>query len=59
MAFYVIGGVYENTKFERIVEGAEEHGPFPTYDEAKVIWQARSWAKVDDCHARFSIVERQ
>jgi hypothetical protein len=59
MAFYVIGGVYENTKFETLVEGkGEKHGPFPTYDEAKKIWQSRSWALVDDCHARFTIEER-
>jgi len=56
MAYYVIGGEYTNTKFEEFVDGkGEKYGPFPTYDAAEVKWRERSWANVDNCHARYTI----
>ena len=32
-------------------------GPFDSYDQAKAAWQAQSWANVDSCHHRFTIVK--
>lgn len=56
--YWVVGGRYTSTTFERIADGGrEEHiGPFDTYDEALKEWGRRSWASVDDCHARYRIV---
>lgn len=56
--YWVVGGEYENTRFERIAPGrAEERlGPFATYEDAHKTWAERAWATVDDAHARFRIV---
>lgn len=57
--FWVIGGVYADTSFERLADGrAEERfGPFATHEEAKAEWQRRAWSTVDDAHARFRVEE--
>lgn len=57
--FWVIGGVYADTKFERMAEGGPEAriGPFATHADAKAEWQRRAWATVDDAHARYRIEE--
>jgi len=57
--FWVVGGVYADTSFERIAGGGAEErfGPFPDHDAAKAEWQRRAWATVDDAHARFRIEE--
>jgi hypothetical protein len=57
--FWVIGGIYADTTFERMADGrAEERiGPFATYEEAKAEWQRRAWATVDDAHARYRVEE--
>jgi len=55
--FWVVGGTYMDTNFETIVGGGSEEriGPFPTYDEAKLAWQARAWKTVDDANTRYRI----
>ena len=57
--FWVIGGSYADTNFDRIQDGGKEEriGPFATYDEAKAAWQRRAWETVDQAHARFRIEE--
>lgn len=57
--YWVIGGEYADTSFERIAGGAEEEriGPFGSYAAAKAEWQARAWASVDNAHARYRIEE--
>lgn len=57
--YWVVGGEYTSTAFERIVgNGREEHvGPFASYEDAYQEWQRRSWAGVDNCHVRYRIVE--
>ena len=55
--YYVIGGVYEDTTFRKITGEETREGPFVTYDEAKQCWQTLSWKNVDDCHARFTVLE--
>lgn len=55
--YFVLGGVYRDTTFREIVEKFTRDGPFDTYEAAKASWQAMSWANVDDCHARFTVVE--
>jgi len=57
--FWVVGGAYKDTHFTEPAEGAEQwHGPFATYDDAKVEWQRRAWATVDDAMSRFRIEKR-
>jgi hypothetical protein len=57
--FWVIGGEYASTRFdEPAAPGAEQrHGPFASYEDAKAEWARRSWANVDNAHARFRIEE--
>ena len=57
--FWVVGGEYADTGFERLAKGASEerHGPFMSYDEAYATWQARARATIDDALVRFRIVE--
>lgn len=59
MAFWVIGGEYADTEFEKLAQGrAEERlGPFPTWEAARNAWASRAFATVDDCHSRYRIVE--
>jgi Domain of unknown function (DUF4170) len=58
--FWVIGGVYADTKFERMADGGPEAciGPFATHVDAKAEWQRRAWSTVDDAHARYRIEKR-
>lgn len=54
--FWVIGGEYENSDFQHMIECTEErHGPFETYDEAYKCWANRAWLTVDNCLYRFWI----
>jgi len=56
--FWVVGGVYTDTNFNRIAEGKEERiGPFADYAAAKAAWQKRAWETVDHANARFRIEE--
>jgi hypothetical protein len=59
--FWVIGGIYADTRFERLAGGGAEEriGPFASYADAKAEWQRRAWATVDDAHARFRIEEEE
>ena len=59
--FWIIGGRYASTKFDRFAPGASEerHGPFKTYAAAEKEWQRLSWRNVDDCHYRYRIVEKE
>ncbi len=54
--YWVIGGEYRDTRFDRIVDGNEEwFGPFRSYEEAKKEWSKHAWQTVDDCHVRYRI----
>jgi len=56
--FWVVGGHYADTGFDRIAEGKEERiGPFSDYAAAKAAWQKRAWETVDNANARFRIEE--
>jgi hypothetical protein len=57
--FWVIGGVYADTKFDRMADGGPEGrlGPFDSHADAKAEWQRRAWSSVDDAHARYRIEE--
>jgi hypothetical protein len=58
-SFWVVGGEYTDTSFERPAgEGGERRfGPFPSYAAAKAEWQRLAWASVDNAHARYRIEE--
>jgi hypothetical protein len=57
--FWVVGGIYADTNFDRIAAGDQEErvGPFPDYQAAKAAWQKRAWETVDHANARFRIEE--
>ena len=57
--YWVIGGEYADTSFERLAEGSREErlGPFSSYDDAYDTWRSRARATVDDALIRFRIIE--
>ena len=57
--YWVIGGEYADTRFERLAPGTREQrrGPFASYAEAYEVWQVRARATIDDALIRFRIVE--
>jgi hypothetical protein len=57
--YWVVGGEYADTTFERLAGGKPEEriGPFESYDAAKAVWQARAWATVDNAQVRYRIEE--
>jgi hypothetical protein len=57
--YWVIGGTYTDTRFDRMQDGGKEQkfGPFKSYDEAKAEWQRRAWNSVDNACARYRIEE--
>lgn len=56
--FWVIGGHYRDTEFHELEEGAtpETFGPFRSYEEANVVWRARSTETRPQCCVRYAIV---
>lgn len=57
--FWVVGGVYDSTDFEKVaaaVAKEERFGPYPTYAEAFSQWSRLAWRTVDDAHTRYRIV---
>ncbi|HEY4164622.1 MAG TPA: DUF4170 domain-containing protein, partial [Dongiaceae bacterium] len=57
--FWVVGGIYTDTNFNRIADSGNEEriGPFKDYEAAKGAWQKRAWETVDHANARFRIEE--
>lgn len=57
--FWVVGGEYADTRFDRPATGKmlERHGPYFTRSEAYEAWQDMSWRQVDNCNVRYRIVE--
>lgn len=55
--FWVIGGEYETTAFEKLVDGTEQIlGPYRNVDAAKRAWEDLAVATRSICNARFTIV---
>jgi len=54
--YWVIGGEYADTRFERIVNGgAKALGPYASYDAALVAWREIAVATRPMAHTRFTI----
>ncbi|MEQ8346612.1 MAG: DUF4170 domain-containing protein [Sneathiellaceae bacterium] len=55
--FYVVGGIYRNTKFRKLAAGAELEvfGPYETHAKADEVWRDKSFAMVDNAMARFTV----
>jgi hypothetical protein len=55
--YWVIGGEYTDTSFERIAGGGaeERHGPYANRQDALATWQRLAWQTVDNAHARYRI----
>jgi hypothetical protein len=56
MAYYVVGGEYADTTFQKLVKPAPVLGPFEDYFQAYEAWRARAMETVDQAYARFQIV---
>lgn len=59
--FWVVGGRYASTDFDKFAEGCSEerHGPYNTRAAAEAAWQSHAWKTVDDCLYRFRIVQEE
>ncbi|MDF1794883.1 MAG: hypothetical protein P1U88_23450 [Thalassobaculaceae bacterium] len=56
--YWVIGGEYANTAFDRVIEGTERIlGPYLCRDEAHKAWEEVAVATRSICLARFTIVQ--
>ncbi len=56
--YWVIGGEYTDTAFDRMVEGTERvMGPFGDRQRALQVWQRMADETRSNCHARFTIAE--
>ena len=57
--YYVVGGVYADTRFSRLSSGHKEvrKGPFDSYDAARKAWQELAWESVDDALSHYHIEE--
>jgi hypothetical protein len=55
--YWVIGGEYTDTSFERIAGGGaeERHGPYANRQDALATWQRLAWQTVDNAHTRYRI----
>ena len=54
--FWVVGGEYRDTDFNRLTGPAEALGPFPDYDQAYKEWERRSLEMKRHVHVRYTIV---
>lgn len=57
MAYYVVGGEYADTTFQKLVKPAPVMGPYEDYYQAYEAWRARAMETVDQAYARFHIVQ--
>ena len=57
MAYWVVGGEYEDAKFERLRGPEERHGPYPDFAAARREWQSRTMATIDNALVRYLILE--
>lgn len=55
--FYVVGGIYKNTKFKKLAPGEELQvfGPYDSHAKADDVWRDKSFALVDNALARFTV----
>lgn len=53
--YWVVGGQYADTKFEKPLSEIICKGPFKTYEQAKKVWKSLAWQTVDDATTRFRI----
>lgn len=58
--FWVYGGIFEDTKFSKVIEGTEErYGPFKTYKKALEEWKRRTFTqRLDICTHRMLIEQK-
>jgi len=54
--FWIVGGEYTDTSFDRMVDGTRQlHGPFNRYEDALSLWHRLADATRSICTARFVI----
>ena len=56
--YWIVGGEYSDTAFDRLVEGTERvFGPFPSREQALDEWRRLAAETRSNCHARYTIAE--
>lgn len=54
--YWVVGGEYKDTYFNKPISGEEQwFGPFSDYGAAKEEWAKHAWQTVDTCTCRYRI----
>jgi hypothetical protein len=61
LRYWVVGGEYTDTSFQRIAGGGREEwfGPFETFEAAEAKWSRLASETAHLCHARYRVVEAQ
>jgi hypothetical protein len=59
--YWVVGGEYADSRFAALLPGRrpERYGPYPSYEEARKEWQARTMATIDNALVRYRVVEQR
>ena len=58
--YWIVGGEYTDTRFERLVAGSERLlGPYASREAALSTWRELAGATKAECHARFTIAEER
>jgi hypothetical protein len=57
--FWVVGGEFRDTDFNRLAGPAEATGPFADYETAFKEWERRSMEMKRHAHVRYTIVSNQ
>ena len=57
-AYWVVGGEYASTDFNKIAPGKTEQrfGPYAGYEDALAKWSELAWQTVDNCNVRYRIL---
>lgn len=59
--YWVVGGEYADSRFAALLpgRGPERYGPYPSYEEARKEWQARTMATIDNALVRYRVVAQR
>ncbi|MBM3491549.1 MAG: hypothetical protein FJX68_14100 [Alphaproteobacteria bacterium] len=58
--YWIVGGEYTDTRFERLIEGSERPmGPYASREVALGTWRRLAADTKANCHARHTIAEER
>tara|TARA_R110000824_G_C15051390_1_gene661473 strand:- start:171 stop:623 length:453 start_codon:yes stop_codon:yes gene_type:complete len=53
--YWVIGGTYQDTGFDKPIGEETKVGPFGSFEDAEKQWSKMAWQSVDDANSRYRI----